>query len=300
MSDYRIEVKSAKQKNNRMFICVAVAILILTVSGCSESDTDVQTTVTASVPEQSPSAPDETDRAPLQENLDECKAFRARLIEAVTNTYEPDQSPVSVGDLLEVGTSVRSYFLLDKEKLFKIIEVTNPATDTLDGYYLISLKPGGIEDQERIYVLAEFDQYPILYITYATASLYIPDGPVICLEDETPGLMLEEDEQTGDIAGTIDEWYIRDPAQPENEYEMLIYKDDTLAYAIKTRNVINESSNSIRDAGNERLSRSIYFGCADKQLIYTFKFGMARDTYKLTNFAGNLTEDMITDMGTSD
>ena len=283
-------------------ICIAPVILVAMLAGCSAGiEANRQAPATASVTVESPSATDETEETTLQENLDECEAFRARLIEAVTSTYEPDQSLISVDELLESGASVKNYFLLDEEKLFKIIEMTNPATDTLDGYYFTSLtRTGEIENQERIYVPAESDQYPVLYITYTTASLYIPDGPVICLGEETPGLVLEEDEQTGDMVGTIDGWDVRYPVQPKNEYEMLIYKNDTLEYAIKTHDVINKSSNSMRDAGNERLSRSTYFGCADKQLIYTLKFGMARDTYKLTSFTGNLTEDMITDMGTSD
>ena len=73
---------------------------------------------------------------------------------------------------------------------------------------------------------------------------------------------------------------------------MLIYKNDTLEYAVKTRSVINESSNSIRDAGNESISRYVYFGCADKKLLYTFSIMESR-IVDLESFSGNLTEDTI-------
>lgn len=293
MSDhYREKVKSAKPKSSIIFLWIAVAMIIMIATGCSEpKETDAENatlqpettviSVSSLLGTEASSKPEQTEEISLiQENLDKSEAFQTEMAKAVKN-----------------GPGYFEY----NNMVFKIGEITNPATDTLDGYYFTSLtRTGGIENWERLYVPAEFDQYPILYITYTTVSLYIPDGPVICLGEETPGLVLEEDERTGDMAGKIDGWYVRYPAQPENEYEMLIYKDDTLEYAIKTRHVINENSNSIRNAGNEQLSRYAYLGCADKQLFYTFVIGYGQRTVDLERFFGDLTEDMITVVSTSD
>ena len=184
--------KKYSRQKSIYFFCFMAIIFFAMVTGCSTgTGEDGQTSATTPGLEESPSVPDETEKTPLQENLEESRAFQARLVLAVTdNEYEPDQSLISVEDLLEEGTSISGYFLLDKEKLFKIVEKNNTATDTLDGYYFISLMRTG--EQERIYVPAGFDQYPMLYITYTTVSLYIPDGPVICLGEDTPGLVLRK------------------------------------------------------------------------------------------------------------
>ena len=253
-------------------LLLVVVCLVLLISGCSKpegTDTDGQTSATAQVLEESPSVPDETEKTPLQENLEESRAFQAELTETIKD-YESNPNY----NIIETNSGV----------LFRLYERNDPETDTLDGYYLESINTG---ENQWLYVYYESDKYPVLHITSTTASLYIPDGPVINLGEPTPGLSLEEDEQTGDNAGTIDGLDVQYPAQPEGEHVMFIYKDGNLEYGIKIWPITERPG-----LYGGLLSQ---FGCADKQLIYTFKTGGLDDPCRLTSFAGMLTEDMIMD-----
>jgi hypothetical protein len=197
MQEANIKRKFARRRYKRMFhkktkiisfVCGAAIIYVTMFSGCAagvgtnaESATPLpETTIltgSSLLGIETSSELEETEPvSSLQGNLDECAAFRAEIAE------ETEGDP--------------GYFT-HNNKIFNAAEFNDPATDTPDGYFCTSIiRTEGTVDWEALYIPVEFDQYPVLSITNATVSLYIPGGPVICLKGETPGLELEEDEQT--------------------------------------------------------------------------------------------------------
>ena len=253
-------------------ICLAAVMLAAMISGCSTGmSTHEQTPPVAWAPE------DETEKtSPLENNYNESAAFQADVTEAINN-YKPNPN----ANIIEI----------DSKGLFRVSTLNDPETDTLDGYLLHFM--GDADHPEWIYVPAEFDKYPILHITSTTASLYIPDGPVINLGEPTTGLVLEGDEQTGKQIGAISGWDVQYKTQPENEYAVLIYKDGNMEYGIKIWPVPKKLEWPRKPIAHVKM------GCADKQLIYTFYFNTSSIELStdLADFAGSLSEDLILDNG---
>jgi len=269
------------------FICGVAMIYVTVLSGCAAGTDDTESatplpettilTVSSLLGIETSSEPEETEPvSSLQGNLDECAAFRAEIAEKIENDPK---------------------YFTHHNKLFSVAEFNDPATDTPDGYFCASItRTEGTADWEALYIPAEFDQYPVLSITYTTVSLYIPDGPVFCLKGETPGLELEEDEQTGDTVGAISGWDVRYPVQPEGEYAMFIYQDETLKYGIKIWTANEKLTLAERNESDMPLREYLSFGCEDRQFIYTFKIlSSGVRNLKLIHFAGDLTEDVISD-----